>query len=88
MGGASAVATRVEKVHRYLGHHRLSASTRGPGCYRALQAEPSFARQRASRLPFFFFFFFFLGYRIVVHSFQAKEPSGHQTNLRYAGTTA
>ena len=35
-----------------------------------------------------FFFFFFLGYRIVVHSFQAKEPSGHQTNLRYAGTTA
>ena len=28
-------------------------------------------------------FFFFLGYRIVVHSFQAKEPSGHQTNLRY-----
>ena len=37
---------------------------------------------------FFFFFFFFLGYRIVVHSFQAKEPSGHQTNLRYAGTTA
>ena len=36
----------------------------------------------------FFFFFFFLGYRIVVYSFQAKEPSGHQTNLRYAGTTA
>ena len=36
----------------------------------------------------FFFLFFFLGYRIVVHSFQAKEPSGHQTNLRYAGTTA
>ena len=35
-----------------------------------------------------FFFFFFLGYRIVVYSFQAKEPSGHQTNLRYAGTTA
>ena len=35
-----------------------------------------------------FFFFFFFGYRIVVHSFQAKEPSGHQTNLRYAGTTA
>ena len=34
------------------------------------------------------FFFFFLGYRIVVYSFQAKEPSGHQTNLRYAGTTA
>ena len=26
---------------------------------------------------FFFFSFFFLGYRIVVHSIQAKEPSGH-----------
>ena len=35
-----------------------------------------------------FFFIFFLGYRIVVHSLQAKEPLGHQTNLRYAGTTA
>ena len=34
------------------------------------------------------FFFFFLGYRIVVHSCQAKEPLGHQTNLRYAGATA
>ena len=33
-------------------------------------------------------FLFFLGYRIVVYSFQAKKPSGHQTNLRYAGTTA
>ena len=33
-------------------------------------------------------FFFFLGYRIVVHSLQAKEPLGHHTNLRYAGTTA
>ena len=32
--------------------------------------------------------FCLLGYRIVVHSFQAKEPLGHQTNLRYAGTTA
>ena len=29
-----------------------------------------------------------MGYRIVVYSFQAKKPSGHQTNLRYAGTTA
>ena len=37
---------------------------------------------------FFFFFFFFLGYKIVVYSVQAKKPSGHQTNLRYAGTTA
>ena len=24
---------------------------------------------------------FFLGYRIVVYSFQAKEPSGHQTTV-------
>ena len=33
------------------------------------------------------FFFLFCGYRIVVHSFQAQEPSGRQTNLRYAETT-
>ena len=30
-------------------------------------------------------FLVFLGYRIVVHSIPAKEPSGHQTNLRYTG---
>ena len=37
-----------------------------------LAATPAVVRRRAA---FFFFFFFFLGYRIVVHSYQARKPS-------------
>ena len=28
-----------------------------------------------------FFIYIILGYKIVVHSFQAQEPSGHQTSM-------
>ena len=34
------------------------------------------------------FFCLLLGYRISVNSYQAREPTGYQTNLRYARTTA
>ena len=34
------------------------------------------------------FFYFFFGLQDSCPFLQAKEPSGHQTNLRYAGTTA
>ena len=38
---------------------------------------------RALDMPVFLFW----GHRIVVYSFEAKQPSGDQTDLRYAGTT-
>ena len=56
-----------------------------PTQIQALQAKVVSRLLEPERL---FLFFPFLGYRIVALSFQAKEPSGHQTNLRYAGTTA